>query len=76
MHVEVYSDCLVCICIVTLGYKEEKWGEVWVTIQRLDAFKDIPSPYLECFTSDYDFMPFKAGACRGELFIDDLIKLT
>lgn len=73
MHIEVYTNRLVRICVVTLGYEEEKWSEIRVAIQRLNAFKDIPGPHFKCFTGDYDFMPFKAGTGRGELFINDLI---
>ena len=57
MHVEINSDCVICIGIVTFRYENENVGKFGIAIQCTDALDDIPIEDLECLARYDDLAP-------------------
>jgi hypothetical protein len=75
MHIVKQSNILIWVSIMSLWCKHKELCELGVSIQSLYASNYVTKINIVSLTSDDNFMTFETGA-RGELFVNDFVKLS
>ncbi len=76
MHVEIHSDSLVRVRVMSLWGEHKYTRKLGVTIEGTDAGDDIAVEDLECLTSDNDFAPYETRTTGGKVVVYDCVELT
>ncbi len=76
MHVEIHTDCLIRVRVVSLGSKDKYARKLGVAIERTDAGDDITIEDFESFPRDDDFASYETRTAGGEVVINYRVELA
>ena len=75
MHVMIYPNNIVLICIMSLRFKDQIWKKIRVSPECPNAFNNVSCIKIEGFAGHNHFMASKRGSFE-KLTINDFVKLV